>query len=606
VTPKVESLQALKTETAAAEQFRLARLRSLNILDTQAEPLFDALTKAAALVTGMPIALITLVDENRQWFKSNVGLHGVQETPRDIAFCSHALQGDGVFEIPDALQDARFANNPLVTGTPGIRFYAGAPITLRDGMRMGALCVIDHRANALSDDQREALRELACAIAEALDQRANLLEKNAALVREADAAKEQATIASRLEKKLKASEAFLDRTGRAAGVGGWEINLATDEIIWSDETCRIHEVPPGYHPAMAEAIAFYAPEAREVIEAAVKRGLEDGRPWDLELPLITARGRHIWVRAVGNVEIEDGQPRRLVGAFQDVTLRKRAVAALENSDRRFRKLFEYSLGLICTHDADGILLSVNPAAAHSLDCSIADLLGRSLADFMRPVRRPGFQSYLDRIFAGGVDSGVLELLAGDGSLRIWEYHNVLDDEGDEPYVLGHAQDVTERHQHQRKLEEWSVRDPLTGCFNRRFITDLEASLGELDRWGCVVFDLDRFKHVNDQFGHQRGDEVLVAMAQFLSNHLRPEDAVVRLGGDEFLVLLKYADATFTKAVVTRIDADRDAAPIDFTMGSACRQQSEPLEHMLVEADRRLYEVRATRAGSKAEDAWPVR
>ena len=585
---------------AAREQSRIARLRSLNILDTQAEPLFDAITKAAALVTGMPIALITLVDENRQWFKSNVGLSGVQETPRDMAFCSDTIQGDQILEVPDALVDARFQNNPLVTGQPDIRFYAGAPITLNDGLRMGALCVIDRQANSLSENQRLALQELARAASEALDQRAVLLEKNAALEREADTASMQAAIAEQLEKKLRASEAFLDRTGSAAGVGGWEIRLDTNEITWSDETCRIHELPPGHCPTMKEAVEFYAPDAREVINAAVQKGLEDGRGWDLELPLITAKGRHIWVRAVGNVELENGKPCRLVGAFQDVTLRKRAVNALEASNRRFRKLFEYSLGLICTHDADGILLSVNPAAARSLDYSYADLLGRSLADFMREEHRVGFQQYLDRIFTTGSDSGVLELIAADGSVRTWEYHNVLDDDDEDPYVLGHAQDVTERRQHQRKLEEWSLRDPLTGCFNRRFITELAVSMSALDRWGCITFDLDRFKQINDQFGHQRGDEVLVAMATFLSNHLRPEDAVVRLGGDEFLVLLRHADGAVTDSVASRIDEDRQTAPISFTMGSAYRHTGEPLEHMLVEADKRLYEVRAMRATPKVE------
>lgn len=588
------------TATSSDEQSRLARLRGLKILDTETEPLFDALSKAAALMTGMPVALITLVDEKRQWFKSNVGLPGTTETPRDVAFCSHTIQGTDLLEIPDALSDPRFADNPLVTGSPNIRFYAGVPITLRDGFRMGALCVLGYSPNHLSDDQRTVLQELARAASEALDLRAASLDRNAALQRKADSARHQAEVAQKLEKELRASEAFLDRTGRAAGVGGWEIDLLTSQITWSDETCRIHEVPPGYTPTMKEALEFYAPEAREVIQAAVQKGLDEGRGWDLELPFITAKGRQIWVRAVGNVEFADGRPCRLAGAFQDVTLRKRAIAALEASDRRFRKLFEYSLGLICTHDADGILLSVNPAAAHSLGYSIADLLGRSLADFMRKERRPGFQGYLDRIFANGADSGVLELIGGDGSFRIWQYHNVLDDEGDEPYVLGHAQDVTERQQHQRKLEEWSVRDPLTGCFNRRFITELASSMAELDRWGCITFDLDRFKQINDQFGHQRGDEVLVAMAKFLSNHLRPEDAVVRLGGDEFLVLLRHADGALTDSVARRIDEDRKTAPISFTMGSACRHPGEPLEHMLAAADKRLYEIRAVRETPRAE------
>jgi diguanylate cyclase (GGDEF)-like protein/PAS domain S-box-containing protein len=587
-------------DKADLEQSRITRLRSLNILDTEAEPLFDAITKTAALVTGMPIALITLVDERRQWFKSNVGLADTPETPRDISFCSYTIQGKDVMEIPNALSDERFADNPLVTGYPDMRFYAGVPITLNDGLRMGALCVIDRQANALTDDQRQALRELGRAASEALNQRAALLEKNDPLTHEAETARVQSEIADLLEKKLRASEAFLDRTGRAAGVGGWEINLATDQIIWSDETCRIHDVSPGYAPTLKEALDFYAPQAREVIQSAVQTGIEEGRSWDLELPFVTAKGRHIWVRVVGNVEFENGKPCRLVGAFQDVTLRRRAVKALEDSDRRFRKLFEYSLGLICTHDADGILLSVNPAAARSLGYSIADLLGRSLADIMPAERRAGFRGYLDRIIATGSDSGVLELISGDGGLRIWEYHNVLDEDGDEPYVLGHAQDVTERQQHQRKLEEWSVRDPLTGCYNRRFISELAAAMGELDRWGCITFDLDRFKRVNDEFGHQRGDQVLVGMAKFLSNHLRPDDAVVRLGGDEFVVLLRHADGELTQTVADRIDADRQTAPIGFTMGAAVRRPGEPLEHMLVEADKRLYETRAaTRQPAKA-------
>ena len=129
---------------------RLERLLRLGVLDSDAEPLFDALTNAASLLTGAPIALLTLVDERRQWFKSNVGLEGTSETPRDIAFCSYTILGDELFVVPDALQDPRFADNPLVTNAPNIRFYAGAPITLADGLRMGSLCVIDRLPRQLA------------------------------------------------------------------------------------------------------------------------------------------------------------------------------------------------------------------------------------------------------------------------------------------------------------------------------------------------------------------------------------------------------------------------------------------------------------------------
>jgi diguanylate cyclase (GGDEF)-like protein/PAS domain S-box-containing protein len=576
------------------EHERVLRLRSLDILDTGPEPLFDALSKAAALVTGMPIALVTLVDADRQWLKSNFGLSGVTQTARDDSFCTHTIQGADVMEVADTQKDPRFADNPMVLGDAAIRFYAGAPITLKDGFRVGALCVLGRAANALSEVQRSVLRELARVAAEALDQRVAARGRDVVWRREAESVRIQAEAAANLEKKLLASESFLDRSGRAAGVGGWEVDLRTNAIKWSDETCRIHEVATGYRPTMQEALEFYAPEARAVIQGAVEKAISEARDWDLEVPFVTAKGRHIWVRSVGNVEFEDGHAVRVVGAFQDVTLRRRAVGALEASDRRFRKLFQYSLGLICTHDTDGILLSVNPAAARSLGYSIADLLGRPLSDFMQAERQLGFVAYLERIEKNGTDSGFMELVGGDGTLRIWQYHNVLDDEGDEHYVLGHAQDITEQQQHQRKLEQWSVRDPLTGCFNRRFVNDLEASMEVDDRWGCIAFDLDRFKLVNDQFGHQRGDEVLVAMASFLSRHLQSEDALVRLGGDEFLVLMKDANLEATAHAAARFDADRAAAPIGFTMGYATRQSGKSLEQALLEADKRLYEVRALR------------
>lgn len=121
------------------------------------------------------------------------------------------------------------------------------------------------------------------------------------------------------EAALRKSEQFLDRTGRVAGVGGWELDIASATLTWSDETRRIHGVAPDYQPLLAEAIQFYAPQARPLIEAAVAHGMATGQGWDQELPLIRADGRLVWVRAVGAVEFDAGQPARLVGAFQDIT-----------------------------------------------------------------------------------------------------------------------------------------------------------------------------------------------------------------------------------------------------------------------------------------------
>ena len=158
-------------QTPATEHKRLATLQALDVLDSGPEEEFDALIKVASLVCGVPISLISLVDSERQWFKANLGLPGVSETPRDIAFCAHAILDDNVFEVPDTTLDARFADNPLVMSAPDIRFYAGAPIVMADGSRIGTLCVIDREPHQLNATQREIVSNLAMAAAHALEGR---------------------------------------------------------------------------------------------------------------------------------------------------------------------------------------------------------------------------------------------------------------------------------------------------------------------------------------------------------------------------------------------------------------------------------------------------
>jgi diguanylate cyclase (GGDEF)-like protein len=142
------------------ESARIAKLQSLNLLDTSPEERFDRLTRLAARLFNVPIALVSLVDINRQWFKSCVGLP-VSETPRGISFCGHAILGDDVFVIPNALADERFGNNPLVTGAPYIRFYAGCPLRVADGSKLGTLCLIDTTTRQFSAEDAAVLKDLA-------------------------------------------------------------------------------------------------------------------------------------------------------------------------------------------------------------------------------------------------------------------------------------------------------------------------------------------------------------------------------------------------------------------------------------------------------------
>ncbi|WP_144212824.1 sensor domain-containing diguanylate cyclase [Shewanella donghaensis] len=142
------------------DKTRLETLRGLNVLDTAAEERFDRITRLAKRLFSVSICLVSLVDENRQWFKSCEGLVA-SETPRDISFCGHAIHNPQVFVVNDTLLDERFSDNPLVTEAPFIRFYAGHPLTMPDGMRVGTLCLIDENPRDFSEEDKIALEDLA-------------------------------------------------------------------------------------------------------------------------------------------------------------------------------------------------------------------------------------------------------------------------------------------------------------------------------------------------------------------------------------------------------------------------------------------------------------
>ena len=580
------------------EEKRLAALRRLSVLDTGPEPLFDALARVSALVADAPMALIALVDAQRQWCKANIGLPGLDETPRDVAFCAHTILSPDVLEVPDARADSRFANNPLVTGDPAIRFYAGAPVTLSSGARVGTVCVLDVVPRTLDAARRSMLQALAQVVAAALDLRARTGQRQAILEHRIRTLSSCRADSQRYRELLLASEAAAERRERLGGVGTWELDLDTQHLTWSAETRRLHDVASEYVPTLEAALEFYEPESRKRFQAALQKSIAEGVGWDLELAMVTATRFKKWMRAVGSVDrAADGKPRMLVGTLQDITVRKRGVLALEASERRYRMLFERSLGPICTHDYEGVLLSANAAAAGVLGYSIGEMLGRRLSDLMPPERREEFRQYLLRIMRNDRDSGMMQLCTRDGSLRTWQYQNFLDDDGDEPYVLMHAQDITERYQQEQALQELSTHDPLTGCFNRRFLRTVEDSLASVD-WGCISIDLDHFKEVNDTRGHQYGDEVLVRMAQFLVAHSRAQDAVVRMGGDEFLVMLRDTDAQTTQRIAAQLEQERVHAPIGFTTGTATCGHGVSLDAALAQADRRLYRRRKmTRGGS---------
>jgi signal transduction histidine kinase len=156
------------------ETERLQALRSYGILDTPTEPAFDDITRIASYVCQAPISVVTLIDEGRQWFKSEVGL-GMRETPLNQSICAHAILEHSFLEVPDTTRDPRFANNPLVAGPPHLRFYAGALLRTPDGLPIGTICVLDHKPRQLTREQREVLAALARQVMSQLELRRALL-----------------------------------------------------------------------------------------------------------------------------------------------------------------------------------------------------------------------------------------------------------------------------------------------------------------------------------------------------------------------------------------------------------------------------------------------
>lgn len=205
----------MSSPTLQNEKKRLKVLWQYEVLDTVPEELFDDLTELAARICEAPIALISLVDEKRQWFKSKLGTD-VKETSRDVSFCAHAIKQADLFIVRDATQDERFANNPLVISDPKIRFYAGAPLITPDGYALGTLCIIDKVPRDLRPDQKQALVILARHVVSQLE----LRRRSRELVRVREQNDKAKTEVDQLRAKLAQAHRQLARNGKRRPVGG--------------------------------------------------------------------------------------------------------------------------------------------------------------------------------------------------------------------------------------------------------------------------------------------------------------------------------------------------------------------------------------------------
>jgi len=903
------------------ESESLAALRALEVLDTGPEAEFDALVQAASVVCGKPIALVSLVDAERQWFKANLGLPGLSETPRGLSFCAHAVLGDGLLEVMDATLDLRFFDHPWVTGPQQLRFYAGAPLRLGNGTRIGTLCVFDRAPGRLDDRQRNTLRQLAVAVARALEgrwalrharrdmraaERAALLMQHSAdavigvsalglierwnpaaehmfgytatsalgeplrmlvptgqqaqeahafralresgpqryesvrlhmdkslvdvaltlvpefnddgelasatqflrdigaqkaaaaqrarheadlrlvvdnvpsmmaywdhdlrcrfanrqyenwfgveagslvgmhlrdlqgpewfqeqlpnieavlrgdaqteersmtapdgavryglshyapdlfaggvagflmqvsdisdhkrieadlrdemesreriydLLRQSamalDKAQELGQIGSwewqvaqdvtswspqlyrlfgfqagrpppgagrraryyvgeswrrlrraidisvrfgasfsveleivradrehrwidvrgeavrnnngkvwlvhgtaqditqrkRAERELKRSQDFLERTGALAGVGGWELDLRDGRVRWSPEVCRIHGMRRGYQPTLEQSLAFFTPEARPIIEAAMGLAVAECTGFDVELEMVRSDGAPRWVHVVGTVDKVDGVAARLAGAFQDVTERRALMAELGEQHELLRVTLQSIGDAVITTHADGLVSWLNPVAERMTGWLVSEAIGRPLeqvfhivnAETRMPAEVPVRACMMEKRVLGLARNTMLISRNGLEFGIEDSASPILNEQGELLGAVLVFHDVTEQRRLSGEMTFRATHDALTGLINRsefeaRLQRTLDSAHEDRREHALMFIDLDQFKLVNDACGHAAGDQLLQQVAKLLSETVRSRDTLARLGGDEFAVILEH-------------------------------------------------------------------
>jgi len=290
------------------EERRLTALRALDVLDTPREAEFDALVQAASMVCGTPISLISLIDSERQWIKANVGLPGLTETPREVAFCAHAIMQDGILEISDARADGRFVDNPLVTSDPSIRFYAGAPLRLSDGTHAGALCVIDRKPGRLDAGQRQILSQLAKAAVVLLEgRRALQVERRL---------REESVLATR---DLAVSEERFRTLSEASPLGVFSTDPQGLCLYTNSRWQTIYGLSLEESLGHGWSSAIH-PDDLDAVFSEWKRSAEAGRDFDMEFRIKRPGGTARYVRAQSRPSRDqDGQITGHIGSVEDVT-----------------------------------------------------------------------------------------------------------------------------------------------------------------------------------------------------------------------------------------------------------------------------------------------
>lgn len=355
----------------------------------------------------------------------------------------------------------------------------------------------------------------------------------------------------RIQEELRASQVLAEQAFALTGLGVWQVDLKTQTPIWSAAVRRLHEVPEDFQPTLESALDFYPAEARKQVTHAIEQAIGARRVWDLEVPFITAKGRSLWVRVVGQAEFEGEVAVRLVGAFQDVTARKQLEQALEQEREQLRVTLNSIGDGVITTDPEGTIRWLNPKAEQLSGWTSTQAAGQRLPEVFKTLHQETRIATPDPISECLRLGHAVELQADSVLIRRDGSELAIEDSaapilGADGSLQGAVlvfRDVTQQRRAVRQWQFEARHDPLTGLKNRlgfEQALDLayEGLLGNRQRSHCLMFmDLDHFKEVNDTAGHAVGDALLREVGAELRAHVRQQDIIGRLGGDEFAVIL---------------------------------------------------------------------
>jgi len=546
------------------EADRLAALDRYAVLDTPREPEFDDIVRLASDILGAPISVINLIASGRQWFKAEVGI-GADELPLDVSICAHAILQPDVFVVPDTTKDSRFDRNPLVTGDPGLRFYAGALLTTPEGLPLGTMCVLDTepRPEGITDHQRLALEVLARQVMTQLELRRAIAD------RDERAGQLEAEVEGRrgVDLAYRESEERYRLAARATNDAIWDWEFATNHVLWNDALFeayghRLADV----RPTGDWWIEHIHPEDRARIDESIHAAIDGtAESWTDEYRFRRADGSYADVLDRGHVIRDaEGRATRMIGAMLDLSERRRTEAALAENEERLRLALD--VGEIGEWDVDVLndvlmwpprvkaMFGISPDVPvtmqdffDGLHPGDRDATGATYAAAIDPERRALYDVEYRTI---GKEDDVVRWVAAKG-------RGLFDAEGRCTRILGTAIDITARkrtEQALRELNDTLERRVADALAERKLLADLVEGTDAF----VQVADLDfRWLAINkaaaDEFERIFGIRPVVGQSMLDLLEDRPEDReAVRslwaraLAGEQFTEIAEFGDPSLKR------------------------------------------------------------